>query len=142
MLHAMRMLLLLLLTAEWGGVRCAALLSNFMGNMISILCQLGHAKIPPHPKHTQIKNQLFPFLETPYMYLRVGSTQKLTSLKYSVTSPQGRGVPPGRDRGCQNTCFDVPFAYVYRSALSREQWRLALSKLKKLLVIRLSAYRL
>ena len=36
------------------------------------------------------------------------------------------------DRGCQNTYLDVPLAYVYRSVLSREQWRMALSALEKL----------
>ena len=34
-------------------------------------------------------------------------------------------------RGCQNTCLDVTLGYVDRSFLSREQVRLALSKLEK-----------
>ena len=37
-----------------------------------------------------------------------------------------------RDRGGQNTCLDIPLAGVCRSALSRKQWRLTLSKLEKL----------
>ena len=41
------------------------------------------------------------------------------------------------DRGCQNTYLDVPLAYVYRSVLSREQMRLALSKLEKFFFLRL-----
>ena len=46
-------------------------------------------------------------------------------------SPQNKFAPPRWDRGCQNTCLDVSLAYVCRSDLSREQWRLALSKLEK-----------
>ena len=65
------------------------------------------------------------------MGLRDGSTRKLTCLTWSVSSPQSSRAPPRRDRGCQNTCLDVPLAYVYRSVLSREQIRLALSKLEK-----------
>ena len=48
---------------------------------------------------------------------------------------QPRTSPPG-SRGL-NTCLDIPLAYVCRSALSREQWRLVvdnvLFKLDKLL---------
>ena len=40
-------------------------------------------------------------------------------------------LPAGIEGG-QNTCLYIPLAYVRRSALSREQWRLALSKLEKL----------
>ena len=36
----------------------------------------------------------------------------------------------------QDHIFDVPLAYVYRSALSRELWRLALSKLEKIFEVR------
>ena len=46
-------------------------------------------------------------------------------------SPQNKFAPPRWDRGCQNTCLDVSLAYFYRSVLSREQMRLALSKLEK-----------
>ena len=41
-----------------------------------------------------------------------------------------------RDRGCQNTCLNITLAYVYRSVLSREHWRMALSKLGKLMLER------
>ena len=49
-----------------------------------------------------------------------------------VSSPHKSYAPPRRDRRGQNTCLCIPHAYVCRSALSREQWRLALSKLEKL----------
>ena len=62
-------------------------------------------------------------------------TRKLICLTCPVSSPQSSRAPPRRDRGCQNTCLNVPLAYVCRSALSREQWRLALSKLEKLLLM-------
>ena len=103
---------------------------NYMRNKITILCQSEHAKIPPHPKHTHIKKQ-FLFMETPYMDLRAGSTRKVVCLTCPVSSRQSIRAPPRRDRGCQNTCIDVPLAYICRGALSREQWRLALSKLEK-----------
>ena len=45
--------------------------------------------------------------------------------------PTEQHAPPHRDRGGQNTCLDIPIAGVCRSALSREQWRLVLSKLGK-----------
>ena len=47
-------------------------------------------------------------------------------------NPQITHAPPRRDRGGQNTCLDIPLAAVCRGALSRKQWRLALSKLEKL----------
>ena len=51
------LLLLLLLAAERGGVRHN--LENFMQNKTTILCQSEHAKTPPHPKHTHVKEQFF-----------------------------------------------------------------------------------
>ena len=42
--------------------------------------------------------------------------------------------PPLRDRRGQNTCLYIPLAYVCRSALSREKWRLARSKLQKFML--------
>ena len=45
-------------------------------------------------------------------------------------SLQSSLAPPRRDLEGKITCLDVPLAYVYRSALSREHWRLALSKLE------------
>ena len=53
------------------------------------------------------------------------------SLACPVCNPHSTNAPSRRDWGCQNTCLDVPLAYVYRSFLSREQMRLALSKLEK-----------
>ena len=55
LLRARRLLLLLLLSAESGSVRCAAYFQNYMqgsGNKITILCQSEHPKIPPHAAQT------------------------------------------------------------------------------------------
>ena len=81
-------------------------------------------------QNTPTSKSKFLLMETPYMHLRAGSTRKLICLTYPVSSPQRIGAPPRRDRGCQNTCLDVPLAYVSRSSLSREQLQLALSKLE------------
>ena len=53
---------------------------------------------------------------------------------------QPRTSPPG-SRG-QNTCLDIHLAGVCRSALSREQCRLVLSKLEKILKLESSRIRL
>ena len=58
----------------------------------------------------------------------------MISLACLLCSPHNSEVPPRRDRGCQNTCLCIPHAYVYWSPLSREQWRLALSKREKKLL--------
>ena len=65
------------------------------------------------------------------MDLRAGSTRKVIRRTCPVCNPKSTHAPPRRDRGGQNTCLCIPHAYVYRSPLSREQWRLALSKLEK-----------
>ena len=51
-------------------------------------------------------------------------------------SPQSSHAPPRRDLGGKITCLDVHLAYAYRRALSREHWRLALSKLEKFFDVR------
>ena len=45
-------------------------------------------------------------------------------------SPQSSLAHPRRDLTGKITYLDVPFGYVYRSALPRERWRLAISKLE------------
>ena len=54
------------------------------------------------------------------------------SLLCPECNPQSTHAPPRRDRGCQNTCFYIPIAYIYRSGRSRKQSQLALSKLENL----------
>ena len=106
---------------------------NFMqwsGNKRTILCQSEHERIPPHPKHTHIKKH-FKKMETPCMDLRAGSTRKVIRRTWRWCNPQSTHAPPCRDRRGQKTCLCIPHAYVCRSPLSREQWRLALSKLEK-----------
>ena len=71
-------------------------------------------------------------METPCMYLLAGSTRKVTRRTWRLCNPQSTHAPPRRDRGGQNTCLDIPLAGVCRGALSRKQWRLALSKLEKI----------
>ena len=75
-------------------------------------------------------------METPYMDLRAGPTRKVISRTWRMRNPQSTHAPPRRDRGCQNTCLGIPLAGVCRSALSREQWRLALSNLENLFEVR------
>ena len=52
-----------------------------------------------------------------------------------MCNPQNTHAPPRRDRGCQNTCLYIPLAYVCGS-VSREHWRMALSKLGKFMLER------
>ena len=131
LLHARRILLLLLHAALRGGVRCAVQISKIHAKQSNDLVPITTRK-NPDASDTHIKTQLL-FMKTPYMDLRAGSTRMLICLTYPVSSPQRSAAPPRRDRGCQNTRLDVPLAYVYGSALSREQWRLELSMLEKLL---------
>ena len=105
---------------------------KWIGNKITILCQLEHQKIPPHPKYPSLEKH-FISSRNPMFLLAATINIKVISLTCPVCGPHSRFVPPRRDRGCQNTALDVPFAYVCRSALSREQWRQALSKLEMLL---------
>ena len=76
--------------------------------------------------------RIFSFVETPCMDLRAGPTRKVIRRRWRLFNPQSTHAPPRRDRGLQNTCLYIPLAYVYQSGLSREQWRLALSKREKL----------
>ena len=70
------------------------------------------------------------------MDLRAGPTRKVARRTSRLCNPQNTHAPPRRDRGCQNTCLYIPIAYVCRSVLSREHWRMALSKLGKLMLER------
>ena len=65
---------------------------------------------------------------TPYMDLRAGPTRKVMRRTSRLCNPQNTNAPPRRYRGCQNTCFYITLTYVCRSVLSREHWRMALSK--------------
>ena len=103
---------------------------RWSGNKRTILCQSEHERIPPHPKHTRIKNNLL-FMEIPCVDLRAGSTRKVIRRTWRLCNPQSTYAPPRRDRRGQNTCLCIPHAYVYWSLLSRERWRLALSKLEQ-----------
>ena len=61
-------------------------------------------------------------------------TPMVQPTEHPRTSPSG-------SRG-QNTCLDIPLAGVCRGALSHKQWRLALSKLEKLMKLDNSRIRL
>ena len=52
-----------------------------------------------------------------------------------VLIPQSSHAAPRRDRGGPNTCLHITLAVVCRSALSRKQWRLSLSKIEQLLEV-------
>ena len=132
MLHERRILLLLLLAADRAvcGVRCAACLSKSHAkqnnDFVPIRTRKSSAASKKHPNKKTI-------WKLPCLDLRAGSTRKFMCLTYPVNSQQRIGAPPRRDQGCQNTFLDVPLASACRSALSREQWRLSLSKLEKIL---------
>ena len=70
------------------------------------------------------------------MDLRAGPTRKVIRRTSRLRNPQNTHAPPRRDRECQNTCLYVPLAYVCGSVLSREHWRMALSKLGKIMLER------
>ena len=106
---------------------------NYTQNKITILCQSEYPKSRHIPNTPTSKTHFWYNMETPYMDRRAGSTRKLICLTYPVSSPQRSGALLRRDRRSQNTCLEAPLPYVCRSALSREQWRLALSKVEKLL---------
>ena len=84
----------------------------------------------PHQK------SFFLSMETPYMDLRAGPTRKVIRRTSRLCNPQNTHAPPRRDRGCQNTCLYIPLAYVLRSVLSHEHWRMALSKLGRIMLER------
>ena len=65
------------------------------------------------------------------MDLRAGPTRKVIRRTCPVCNQQSTHAPPRRDRRGQNTCVCIPQKYVYRSVFSREQTRLALSKLER-----------
>ena len=57
-------------------------------------------------------------------------TRMVIRRTWRLCNQQSTHAPPRRDRRGRNTCLYVHLAYVWRSALSRKQWRLALSKLE------------
>ena len=64
--------------------------------------------------------------------LRAGPTRKVIRRALRLCNAQNTHAPLRQNRGCQNTCLYIPPAYVCRSVLSREHWRMALSKLGKI----------
>ena len=82
-------------------------------------------------QNTPASKIIFLFMETPCMDLRAGPTRKVIRRTCPVCNRQSTHAPLRRDGRGQNTCVCIPHAHVYRSVLSREQTRLALSKLKK-----------
>ena len=82
-------------------------------------------------QHTPTSKSKFLFVETPYMDLRARPTRKVIHRTSRFCNPQNTRAPPRRDRGCQNTCLDIPLVYVHCSGLPRKQRRLTLSKLEK-----------
>ena len=139
LLRARCLLLLQLLAAdsrEW--LRCA-----LCGITFKITCNMERKhendfvpirtrKNPAASKTRPHQKVFFLYMETPYMDLRAGPTRKVIRRTSQLCNPQNTHAPPRRDRGCQNTCLYIPFAYVYCSGLSRKQWQLALSKLEKI----------
>ena len=109
-------------------------IQNFMrwsGNKRMILCQTEHERIPPHSKHTHIKNHFFYLRKLPVWTCELDPHQKVIRPTCPVCNPQSTHAPPRRDRRGQNTCLCIPHANVCWSPLSLEQCRLALSKLQK-----------
>ena len=96
---------------------------QWRGNKITILYQSEHQKIPPHPKHPRVN--FFFFSSKNPMYLLTAT------ISTNGCNPQSTHASPRRGPRGQNTCLCIPHAYVFRSPLSREQVRLALSKLEK-----------
>ena len=97
------------------------------------LCHFEHERILPHLNHTHVKKPTY-IMETPYMHLRAGPTRNV--IRRTSCSPQNTREPPPRDRGSQNTCLFIHFAYVYRSQKSRKQSLLAFSKLEQIFAVR------
>ena len=64
------------------------------------------------------------------MDLRAGHTRKVIRRTSRLCNPQNTHAPPRRDRGCQNICLYIPLAYVCRSVLYREHWRMGLEAWK------------
>ena len=92
----------------------------------TILCQSEHQGIPPRPKHTHIQKHFFIYRNSLYGPASWTHTQGDTSDMPSMKPTEHpRTSPP--DRRGQNTYVCIHHAYVYRSVLSREQTRLALS---------------
>ena len=60
-------------------------------------------------------------LETPHGRSKAVATRKGKMSDMPNVVPQSCHAPPRRDRGGQNTCLDIPFAGVRRSALSRQR---------------------
>ena len=82
-------------------------------------------------QHKPTSKSNFLIMESPCIDMRAGPTRKVIGRTPRLCNPQNTHAPLRQDRGCQNTSFYVPLSYVCRSVLSREHWRMALSKLGK-----------
>ena len=82
-------------------------------------------------QNTPTSKSILLFMKTTYMDLRAGPTRKVIRRTSRLCNPRNTHAPPRRDRGCQNTCLDIPLVYVHCSGLPRKQRRLTLSKLEK-----------
>ena len=102
---------------------------QWSGNKRMILCQSEHEKIPPHTKHTHIKNHFLIYGNSPHGPASWIHT-KVIRRTSRLCNPQSTHAPPRRDRPGQNTCPCISHAYFYRSSLSRKQWGLAVSMLE------------
>ena len=87
-------------------------------------------------QNTPTSKSILLFMKTTYMDLRAGPTRKVIRRTSRLCNPRNTHAPPRRDRGCQNTCLYIPLAYVLRSVLSHEHWRMALSKLGRIMLER------
>ena len=136
LLHARCLLMLLLRAADSKERRCAVCGITFkitcnMERKQERFCANQNTKESRRIQNTPTSKNIILFIETPYMDLRAGHTKGDTS-DIAIVQPAEPPRTSPRDRGCQNTCLYIPLAYVCRSALSREHWRMALSKLEKL----------
>ena len=125
LLRARRLLLLLLLSAESGSVRCAAYFQNYMqgsGNKITILCQSEHPKIPPHAAQTTPPLEKAFFSSQNHIYLPAAVINTKGGMSdMPIVQATDQRAPPRRERGGQNRCLETPLAGVCRSTLSRKQ---------------------
>ena len=104
---------------------------KWSGNQITISCQAEHQKIPPLPKHPLLKKHFFIYRNPMYPVATAinmnGDTLDMPNMQpteHPRTSPPGFWVSEHMPR--RPSCVCLP------GCSSREQMRLALSKLEKL----------
>ena len=103
----------------------------------TILCQLEHAKIPPHPEHTHIRNQCL-FMEAAYTNLLAGRQDDMSDMPSQQPTEQPRTSPPGssvaQHMPRRLSCVCLPECSVSRAMATG-----ALEAFKVVEVIRLAA---